>query len=70
MLHFLEEREIYVSSGSACSKGKVSHVLSEFGVSDANADSALRVSFSPETTLDDITALVQGIKDGIERFRR
>ena len=70
MLHFLEEREIYVSSGSACSKGKKSGVLSEFGVSDSDADSAIRVSFSPETTEEDIEALFEGIKDGIIRFRR
>lgn len=70
MLHFLEEREIYVSSGSACSKGRKSGVLAEFGVPDAAADSAIRVSFSPETTEDDINALAEGISDGIKRFRR
>lgn len=70
MLHFLEEREIYVSSGSACSKGKKSGVLSKFGVSDNDADSAIRVSFSPETTEEDIEALFEGIRDGIKRFRR
>lgn len=70
MLHFLEEREIYVSSGSACSKGKVSGVLSALGISDENADSAIRVSFSPYTTEAEIIALADGIKDGIERFRR
>jgi cysteine desulfurase len=70
MLHFLEEREIYVSSGSACSKGKTSGVLAEFGVPDKDADSAVRVSFSPFTAESDIDALVQGIADGIVRFRR
>ena len=70
MLHFLEEREIYVSSGSACSKGKTSGVLAEFGVSDRDADCAIRVSFSPFTQESDIDALVQGITDGIKRFRR
>lgn len=70
MLHFLEEREIYVSSGSACSKGKTSGVLAEFGVSDKDADCAIRVSFSPFTAESDIDALVTGIADGIKRFRR
>ena len=70
MLHFLEENEIYVSSGSACSKGKTSGVLAAFGISDARADSAIRVSFSPKTEKSDIEALVNGIKTGIERFRR
>lgn len=70
MLHFLEEREIYVSSGSACSKGKTSGVLSRFGVPDSDADSAVRVSFCPETTEAEIDALFEGIRDGIIRFRR
>ena len=70
MLHFLEEREIYVSSGSACSKGKTSGVLAEFGVPDRDADCAIRVSMSPFTQESDTDALVQGIADGIARFRR
>ncbi len=70
MLHFLEEREIYVSSGSACSKGKTSGVLAEFGVPDKDADCAIRVSMSPFTSESDIDALVEGISDGIKRFRR
>lgn len=70
MLHFLEESEIYVSSGSACSRGKTSGVLSAFGVKDEDADSAIRASFCPETTEADIEALAEGIKKGIERFRR
>ena len=70
MLHSLEEREIYVSSGSACSKGKTSGVLAEFGVSDKDADCAIRVSMSPFTEESDIDALAEGISDGIKRFRR
>jgi len=70
MLHFLEESGIYVSSGSACSKGKTSGVLSAFGVSDENADSAIRVSFCPYTAESDIEVLAEQIGKGIERFRR
>ena len=33
MLHFLEEFDVFVSSGSACAKGKPSHVLSAMGLS-------------------------------------
>ena len=70
MLHFLEERDIYVSSGSACSRGKVSTVLSALGVSAKEADSAIRVSFCRDNTKDEIDLLVEGISDGIKRFRR
>lgn len=70
MLHFLEERGIYVSSGSACSRGKVSRVLSALGISAAEADSAIRVSFCRDNTVQEIDALIEGISDGIKRFRR
>lgn len=70
MLHFLEERDIYVSSGSACSRGKVSPVLSAFGVSAAEADSAIRVSFCRDNTKEELDMLIEGISDGIKRFRR
>ena len=70
MLHSLEEREIYVSSGSACSRGKTSGVLAAFGIPDKLADSAIRVSMCADTTEADIDALIEGIRAGIERFRR
>ena len=70
MLHFLEERGIYVSSGSACSKGKISPVLSALGISAAEADSAVRVSFCRDNTKEEIDLLIEGICDGIKRFRR
>ena len=64
LLHFLEEREIYVSSGSACSKGARSGVLSAYGIPDNLADCAIRVSFSGETTEEELNMLVQAVKDG------
>lgn len=70
MLHSLEEQEIYVSSGSACSKGKTSGVLAAFGISDSDADSAIRVSLCADTTAEELDTLVTHIKKGIERFRR
>ena len=70
MLHFLEEREIFVSSGSACSKGKISPVLSALGVSGKNADTAIRASFSRFNTNEDVDALTDALQDGITRFRR
>ena len=48
---------IAISSGSACSSGKVeqSHVLKAMGISDELAVSALRISLGPQTTRQDIT---------------
>ena len=63
VLHYLEQREGYISSGSACSKGASSGVLELFGAKPAEVDSALRISFCSDNTEEDIAALVQGLKD-------
>ena len=61
LLHYLESKEIYVSSGSACSKGKGSHVLTEMGLSADRTDSALRISFSKFNTDNDIDLLCEAL---------
>ncbi|HBM98388.1 MAG TPA: cysteine desulfurase [Ruminococcus sp.] len=66
MLHFLEELDVFVSSGSACAKGKASHVLSAMGLDKNRADSAIRISFSKYNTKEDLDALCNGIRTGLE----
>ena len=61
LLHFLEARDIYVSSGSACAKGKGSHVLGSMGLDRKRIDGALRISFSKENTKEDIDAFCDAI---------
>ena len=63
MLHFLAERHIYVSSGSACSKGHKSPVLTAMGISARHIDSALRVSLSRDNTDKDIDRFLMGLKE-------
>lgn len=70
MLHSLEEDGIYVSSGSACSKGKKSDVLPAFGISEKDIDCAVRVSFCSENTEDDVDTLCDKIAKTIKRIRR
>lgn len=70
MLHHLEKDGIYVSSGSACAKGAQSHVLQALGLPRADIDTAIRVSFSPETDKTQIDALVLGIKKGLATLAR
>ncbi|MBQ5333048.1 MAG: cysteine desulfurase [Oscillospiraceae bacterium] len=64
MLHFLESKNIYVSSGSACSKGGHSSVLTAMGIPDRTADSAIRVSFSRMSSCGEVEALVTAIQEG------
>ncbi len=64
MLHFLESKGIYVSSGSACSKGAHSSVLTAMGIPDKTADSAIRVSFSRMSSCGEIEALATALQEG------
>ena len=70
MLHHLEKSGVYVSSSSACSKGKRSYVLEAMGLPDDRIDSSLRVSFSKYNTKDDIDALISGLQSGIATLQR
>ena len=70
MLHHLAARGISVSSGSACSKGKHSRILSAQCLADDRVDGALRVSFSRENTIEDVDAFVEGVLDGMNRLAR
>lgn len=67
MLHFLESKGVFVSSGSACSSHKkgVSYVLKAMGLKDNEADCALRISFSHLNTKEDIDMLVSSLKEGM-----
>ena len=69
MLHFLESKGIYVSSGSACSKGQQSGVLGQFGIMGKRADSALRISMSAETTEAELDEFVTALAEGMEKVR-
>ena len=69
MLHFLESKGIYVSSGSACSKGQQSGVLGQFGIMGKRADSALRISMSAETTEAELDGFVTALSEGMEKVR-
>ena len=69
MLHFLESKGVYVSSGSACSKGQQSGVLGQFGITGKRADSALRISMSAETTEAELDELISALSEGMEKVR-
>ena len=58
-----------VSSGSACSSGKVgpSHVLAAMGVTPALSEGAMRVSFGWNSTLSDVEAYLKGFGEVLGR---
>jgi cysteine desulfurase len=64
LLHHLAEKEIYVSSGSACSsKQKVrSHVLEAIGAGN-QSEGAIRFSFSINNTKEEVDVTVDALKN-------
>ena len=66
LLHFLSERDIFVSSGSACAKGAKSPVLQAMGLPAAEIDSALRISLCHHNTEADIDRLAEALTVAIE----
>lgn len=72
LLHSLERHEIYVSTGSACSshKPQPSHVLLAMGVEQKAVDGAIRISFSQNTTLDEIRTAADKIAEEVSVIRR
>lgn len=71
MLHHLEQKGIYVSSGSACSSNKhaASATLKAIGVSSLVADCAIRISFGYYNTLDEVDKCVDCICDIYSKLR-
>ena len=70
LLRVLEMHAVYVSSGSACNKGRASHVLAAMKLPHERIDSALRISFSPSNTEADIDALLDAVAEGAQRLKR
>ena len=64
MIHYLEQFEIYVSSGSACAKGERSHVLTAMGLPEDRIDSALRVSMTDTTAEGEIDEFCRRLLQG------
>lgn len=65
----LQEQDIYVSAGSACSRGHRSHVLEAMNVPPEVIDGAIRVSLSFETTSEEIDTFLSALRDAITRLK-
>ena len=66
----LERRGVIVSSGSACAAGsdEPSHVLLAIGVSTELAQTAVRFSFSHETTAEELKLAAQALAESVSAF--
>lgn len=72
LLHALEEKEIYVSTGSACSahkKGR-NRILNAMGVIGDRQEGAIRFSFCPFNTIEEMDVVAEEISTIIAMLRR
>ena len=72
LLHALEDREIYVSAGSACSshKRKPSATLSAMGMSGDQIESTVRLSFSERNTIEEADCFLRAMEELVPMLRR
>ena len=70
MLAWLSEKQIYVSSASACGRGQPSHTLAAMGRDPLAIDTAIRVSFCADNTPEDVDAFLERFEDGMKHLQR
>ena len=61
LVRVLGDMGVCVSAGSACHRGKPSHVFAAMGLPKNEMDGAFRVSFSPDNTREDVDGLREAL---------
>ncbi|NMB01382.1 MAG: cysteine desulfurase [Firmicutes bacterium] len=71
LVHFLEQKRIFVSMGAACSSKKkgMSHVLEAVGLKQDEILSSIRLSLAPQITLAQIDYVVYSLKETVQEIR-
>ncbi len=72
MLHTLEEKNVYVSAGSACSSNHpaISSTLKSIGVKQNLLDSTIRFSFCVNTTMGEADYAISVMRDVIPKLQK
>jgi cysteine desulfurase len=72
LIHALEEKEIYVSTKSACSSKAegLSRVLLAAGIEEKQAESAIRISLSFNNTVEEVLHVIKTIKELIPQLKK
>lgn len=72
LLHYLEDKNIYISTGSACNakSTKISYVLDAMNIDKNVAEGAVRISLSKYNTTEEIDYAVEEIKKGVQFLRK
>ena len=72
LLHALEDKDIFVSAGSACSSKKKHHssVLSAMGLDEKRIIGAVRFSFTGENTVEEARQCLEVLKKTVPLLRK
>lgn len=74
LLHLLEEKDIYVSTGSACTSKSSgvngSYVIKALGLCDKEINGAIRFSFSEDNTKEEVDYTIEVLEKGLKFLRR
>lgn len=70
LVHALEEKDIFISTGSACHKGANSLILTNYGLDKERVQSGVRISFSYFNTIEEIEFLKESLKEIVPILRK
>lgn len=70
LLHFLESEKIYISTGSACSKGKKSRTFDGIRLENKLSDGVIRISLSEFNTEQEINTFVEKLEKYVNEIRK
>lgn len=72
LIHALEDKSIFVSTGSACSSKKLSYspILAHIGLNKKDAEGTIRFSFNEENTIEEIDYAIDNLNISLKFLRR
>lgn len=70
LARLMGEKGICIGTGAACSRGKLSRVMLECGVTRTLTEGTVRVSFSAQNTSEQVSACLSEMKNTIGQLRR
>lgn len=72
LIHALEDKGIFVSTGSACSSKKLSYspILTHIGLNKKDAEGTVRFSFNEENTKEEVDYVIDNLNNSLKFLRR
>jgi len=70
LVRLLGEKGIYIGTGAACSKGKISRVILKSGVARELAEGTVRISMGERSTGNEIAVCLSELEIAVEQLRR